>query len=186
MNDPTPGRLPHPVLSRLARATIAAGAAGLVLAPSPVTAAGEAVVDPTSRAQVSLSAHGDALPSARPVAETIAARGPVAPAPAARSPGARTVAVLLDSTIPVRGTLVVAQAASLDQVLTNIRNMILGLAAGAALVCWSVAGLRMMFSQGDPGEVAKARAAFRAGAVGFAAVILAPLALAVLRTVVGL
>ena len=44
----------------------------------------------------------------------------------------------------------------------------------------------MMFSQGDPGEVAKARAAFRAGAVGFAVVILAPLALAVLRTVVGL
>jgi hypothetical protein len=96
------------------------------------------------------------------------------------------VAVLLDSTIPVRGTLVLTQAASLDQVLTNIRNLILGLAAGAALVCWSVAGLRMMFSQGDPGEVAKARAAFRAGAVGFAVVILAPLALAVLRTVVGL
>ena len=44
----------------------------------------------------------------------------------------------------------------------------------------------MMFSQGDPGEVAKARSAFRAGAVGFAVVILAPLALAVLRTVVGL
>ena len=79
-----------------------------------------------------------------------------------------------------------AQAASIDQVLTNIRNLILGVAGGAALVCWSVAGLRMMFSQGDPGEVAKARSAFRAGAVGFAVVILAPLALAVLRTVVGL
>jgi Type IV secretion system pilin len=89
--------------------------------------------------------------------------------------------------VAARASAVVpAQAASIDQVLINIRNLILGVAAGAALVSWSVAGLRMMFSQGDPGEVAKARSAFRAGAGGFAVVILAPLALAVLRTVVGL
>ena len=87
--------------------------------------------------------------------------------------------------VAATSVVVLAQAATVDQVLTNIRTLILGVAGGAALVCWSVAGLRMMFSQGDPGEVAKARSAFRAGAVGFAVVILAPLALAVLRTVVG-
>jgi hypothetical protein len=185
MSTPTPQRFLPPVLGRLVRATIAAGVVWLVLAPSPAAATGAVVVDLAVSAPMVLSAHGDALVAAPSVAEAIAAGSPGARSPAARSPGA-PAAVVPDSGFPVRGSLVVAQAASLDQVLTNIRNLILGLAGGAALVCWSVAGLRMMFSQGEPGEVAKARSAFRAGAVGFAVVILAPLALAVLRMVVGL
>jgi Type IV secretion system pilin len=171
MSASASGRFPRAVLPRLARAAVAAAGVGLALTVTPPVTPATAVVDIAAKAPTSLSA-GSVRSSAVRIGE----------APAAHSQEA-----LPGSMVGVRRSVVVlAQAASLDQVLTNIRNLILGVAAGAALVCWSVAGLRMMFSQGDPGEVAKARAAFRAGAVGFAVVILAPLALAILRTVVGL
>lgn len=85
-----------------------------------------------------------------------------------------------------RPGLVVAQAASVDQVLTNIRNLILGLAGGFVLVCWSVAGTRYLLSQGDPSEIERAKSAFRAGVYGFGLVILAPLGVTILRGIVGL
>lgn len=81
--------------------------------------------------------------------------------------------------------VVLAQAASVDQVLTNIRNLILGLAGGFVLVCWSVAGTRYLLSQGDPSETERAKSAFRAGAYGFGLVILAPLGVTILRGIVG-
>jgi Type IV secretion system pilin len=172
MSASASGRFPRAVLPRLARAAVAAAGVGLALTVTPPVTSATAVVDIAAKAPTSLSA-GSVRSSAVRIGE---------------APPARSQEALPGSMVGVQRSVVVvlAQAASLDQVLTNIRNLILGVAGGAALVCWSVAGLRMMFSQGDPGEVAKARAAFRAGAVGFAVVILAPLALAILRTVVGL
>jgi hypothetical protein len=82
--------------------------------------------------------------------------------------------------------VVLAQAASVDQVLTNIRNLILGLAGGFVLVCWSIAGTRYLLSQGDPSEIERAKSAFRAGAYGFGLVILAPLGVTILRGIVGI
>ena len=170
-------------LSRAVPAGCLARFAGLATAALFVLAV---AVGPASTTDAGAASGGTTASPVMPVAVVDVADLAVVDSAARDLAGQRPVALGGGIVAARVSGVVLAQAASIDQVLTNIRNLILGVAGGAALVCWSVAGLRMMFSQGDPGEVAKARSAFRAGAVGFAVVILAPLVLAVLRTVVGL
>ncbi|MEV8609506.1 pilin [Amycolatopsis sp. NPDC051373] len=80
---------------------------------------------------------------------------------------------------------VVALAQTVDQVLDNIRTWILGLLAGIALVLFTVAGLRYLLASGDPGEIEKAKSAFKAGCIGFALAALAPLVVEILKGIVG-
>jgi hypothetical protein len=80
---------------------------------------------------------------------------------------------------------VVALAASVDQVLTNIRSWIMGILAGLATVFVSVGGVRYVMAGGDPGEVEKAKTAFRAAGIGYGMAALAPLVVTVLRGIVG-
>ncbi|MGH3832095.1 MAG: pilin [Pseudonocardiaceae bacterium] len=80
---------------------------------------------------------------------------------------------------------VVALAASVDQVLTNIRSWIMGILAGLATVFVSVGGMRYVMAGGDPGEVEKAKSAFRAAGIGYGMAALAPLVVTVLRGIVG-
>jgi Type IV secretion system pilin len=82
-------------------------------------------------------------------------------------------------------THVVALAASVDQVLTNIRSWIMGILAGLATVFVSVGGVRYVMAGGDPGEVEKAKTAFRAAGIGYGMAALAPLVVTVLRGIVG-
>lgn len=81
--------------------------------------------------------------------------------------------------------LVVAQAESVDEVLTNVRNWIMGIAAGLATVFFSVGAVRYMAAGGDLGELEKAKIAFRSAAFGYALALLTPLVLSVLREIVG-
>ncbi|MFM9442545.1 pilin [Streptomyces acidiscabies] len=76
-------------------------------------------------------------------------------------------------------------AASVNEVLTNIRNWIMGIAAGLATVFLSIGGLRYMMAGGDPGEVEKAKIAFRGAGWGYGVVVLAPLIVQVLKGIVG-
>ncbi|WP_416968210.1 pilin [Streptomyces sp. 4F14] len=76
-------------------------------------------------------------------------------------------------------------AASVDEVLTNIRNWIMGIAAGLATVFLSIGGLRYMMAGGDPGEVEKAKIAFRGAGWGYSVVVLAPLIVQILKGIVG-
>lgn len=82
-------------------------------------------------------------------------------------------------------TQIVALAASVDQVLTNIRNWIMGILAGLATVFVSVGGVRYVMAGGDPGQVEKAKTAFRAAGIGYAMAALAPLVVTVLQGIVG-
>jgi Type IV secretion system pilin len=82
-------------------------------------------------------------------------------------------------------THVMALAASVDQVLTNIRSWIMGILAGLATVFVSVGGLRYVMAGGDPGEVEKAKTAFRAAGIGYGMAALAPLVVTILRGIVG-
>ena len=81
--------------------------------------------------------------------------------------------------------VVLAQAASVDAVLTNIRNWIMGIATGLATVFITVGAVYYMSAGGDLGRVEKAKTAFRSAAFGYALALLTPLVLSVLRDIVG-
>ncbi|OXM60941.1 pilin [Amycolatopsis vastitatis] len=79
----------------------------------------------------------------------------------------------------------VALAQTVDQVLSNIRNWIMGILAGIALVFFTIGGLRYLMANGNPGEVEKAKEAFKASGIGFGLAALAPLVVEILKTIVG-
>ncbi|WP_410631364.1 pilin [Amycolatopsis sp. cmx-4-83] len=79
----------------------------------------------------------------------------------------------------------VALAQSVDQVLSNIRTWIMGILAGIALVFFTIGGLRYLMGSNDPGEIEKAKGAFKASGVGFGLAALAPLVVEILKTIVG-
>lgn len=82
--------------------------------------------------------------------------------------------------------VVLAQAQSVDQVLTNVRNWLMGILAGLATVMATVGGIRYTMADGDPGEVQRAKTAFRSAGIGFALAALAPLLVTILQGLVGL
>ncbi|WP_322779755.1 pilin [Frankia sp. Cas4] len=80
---------------------------------------------------------------------------------------------------------VLALAPNVDTVLTNIRNWIMGILAGLGTVFLTVGGLRYLMSGGDPGEVGKAKDAFKNAGWGYGLAALAPIAVDALKTIVG-
>jgi hypothetical protein len=84
------------------------------------------------------------------------------------------------------GVVVLAQAESIDQVLSNIRGWLMGILAGLATVMATVGGIRYVIADGDPGEIQRAKTAFRSAGIGFALAALAPLLVTILQGLVGL
>lgn len=82
-------------------------------------------------------------------------------------------------------TQVLALAGSVDQVLTNIRNWVMGILAGLATVFLSIGGVRYVMGGGDPGEIEKAKTSFKAAGMGYGLAALAPLVVTVLQGIVG-
>ncbi|MFD4252467.1 Mbov_0395 family pilin-like conjugal transfer protein [Amycolatopsis thermoflava] len=80
---------------------------------------------------------------------------------------------------------IVALAQTVDEVLNNIRNWIMGILAGVAIVFLTIGGLRYLMASGDPGEVEKAKGAFKAAGIGFGLAALAPLVVEILKGIVG-
>ena len=74
---------------------------------------------------------------------------------------------------------------SLDQVIDNARNWVMGILAGLATLCLTVAGARYLLGAGDPAETEKAKTAFRAACIGYGLAVLAPVIVAVLKSIVG-
>jgi hypothetical protein len=95
------------------------------------------------------------------------------------------VLFLLTSAAHAETTHVLALAGSIDQVLTNIRNWIMGILASIATVFLSVGGVRYVMGGGDPGEIEKAKTSFKAAGIGYALAALAPLVVTVLQGIVG-
>lgn len=83
------------------------------------------------------------------------------------------------------GGQVLALAGSVDQVLTNLRNWLMGILAGLATVFLTVGGVRYLMAGGDPGEVEKAKSAFKSAGWGYTGAALAPLIVTVLKGLVG-
>ncbi|MFD4460068.1 pilin [Nocardia sp. NPDC058480] len=82
-------------------------------------------------------------------------------------------------------TAVLAVASSLDEVIDNARNWVMGILAGLATLCLTVAGARYLLGAGDPAETEKAKTAFRAACIGYGLAVLAPVIVAVLKSIVG-
>lgn len=80
---------------------------------------------------------------------------------------------------------VVALAGSVSAVLNNIRNWIMGILALLATVFLTIGGLRYVMAAGDPGQVEKAKTAFKSAGIGYGLAALAPLVVTVLKGIVG-
>ncbi|MEU6355697.1 pilin [Streptomyces sp. NPDC047072] len=78
-----------------------------------------------------------------------------------------------------------ALAKSVNDVLNNIRNWIMGILAGLATVFLSLGGVRYVMAGGDPGEVEKAKTAFKSAGWGYGLAALAPLVVEILKGIVG-
>ncbi|MFF3566836.1 pilin [Nocardia jiangxiensis] len=80
---------------------------------------------------------------------------------------------------------VLAIVTSLDQVINNARNWLIGILAGVATICLTVAGVRYVIASGDPAEIEKAKAALRAACLGYVLAMLAPVIVSILKSIVG-
>ncbi len=78
-----------------------------------------------------------------------------------------------------------AAAASLDEVITNLRNVIVGLLVGLATLFATIGGVRYILAGGDPGEVEAAKKTLRYAAVGYSVAVLAPVLVKLLQSIVG-
>ncbi|WP_280272632.1 pilin [Nocardia wallacei] len=108
-----------------------------------------------------------------------------------RRAGAAACAVLgltvlmIVSAGPASAQPVLAIVSSLDQVLDNARNWLVGILAGLATVCLTIAGARYVLGGNDPAEIEKAKTALRAACMGYVLAMLAPVVVEVLKSLVG-
>jgi hypothetical protein len=70
-------------------------------------------------------------------------------------------------------------------VFTNIRNWLVGILAGLATVFLTIGGVRYLMASGDPGEVEKAKQAFKSAGWGYGLAALAPVIVEILKGIVG-
>ncbi|MDQ0772878.1 hypothetical protein QF026_001344 [Streptomyces aurantiacus] len=95
------------------------------------------------------------------------------------------LAVVMTSAHAAESGQVLALAKSVNAVLNNIRNWIMGILAGLATVFFSLGGVRYVMAGGDPGEVEKAKTAFKSAGWGYGLAALAPLVVEILKGIVG-
>ncbi|MDQ1024683.1 hypothetical protein QF035_002265 [Streptomyces umbrinus] len=75
--------------------------------------------------------------------------------------------------------------ATVPEVITNLRNWIIGILSGLATLFLTFGGLRYLMASSDPGEVEAAKRALKAAAIGYGLAILAPVIVTVLQEIVG-
>ena len=79
----------------------------------------------------------------------------------------------------------VTPAATLDAVLNNIRTWAMGILAALATAFLTLGGVRYILAGNDPGEVEKAKSAFKTAGIGYGLTVLAPLVVTILGKIVG-
>jgi hypothetical protein len=76
-------------------------------------------------------------------------------------------------------------ATSLNQVIENLRNWLIGLLVALATLLLTVGGVRYLLAAGDPGAHEKAKGTIKAAIAGYALAALAPVLVTVLQHIVG-
>lgn len=99
--------------------------------------------------------------------------------------GALLFTLVLSGVASAETTHVLAIAGSVDEVIGNIRNWLVGILASLATMFVTLGGVRYLMAGGDPSEVEKAKIAFRSAGWGYGLAALAPLVVQILRGIVG-
>jgi type IV secretion system pilin len=73
--------------------------------------------------------------------------------------------------------------ADLPTVIHNLTVWIVGILAGVATLFLTYAGARYLTAGGDPGEIEKAKSAFKSALLGYALAVLAPVVLIALKSI---
>ena len=76
-------------------------------------------------------------------------------------------------------------AADIPTVINNLQTWLIGILAGLATLFLVIGGVRYVISGGNPGEVEKAKTAFRSAGIGYCLAILAPVVITILKSIVG-
>jgi hypothetical protein len=109
---------------------------------------------------------------------------------------ARLVTVAVLSTAAVAAALVAASPVfaadptnpavnTIPQVLDRATAWLMGILAAVATLFLTIGGVRYVTAGGDPGEVEKAKSAFKSAGVGYALAALAPIVVAILKSILG-
>ncbi|MGA6164158.1 pilin [Amycolatopsis magusensis] len=128
-----------------------------------------------------------------PTADTSPPQRRARPVPMWRTVGRMSAAAVLAAIVLSTATADSAQGAThvltlaqtVSEVFDNIRNWLVGILAGLATVFLTVGGVRYLMAGGDPGEVEKAKQAFKSAGWGYGLAALAPLVVEILRGIVG-
>jgi Type IV secretion system pilin len=80
---------------------------------------------------------------------------------------------------------VLAAPASLNTVIDNIRNWLVGMLVALATLLLTIGGVRYLLAGGDPGEVQRAKNTLKYAAVGYGVAALSPLLVSILQHIVG-
>jgi hypothetical protein len=81
--------------------------------------------------------------------------------------------------------VIAAPPGSLDQVITNLRNFLIGLLVGLATLFLTIGAVRYLAADGDPGEIERAKKSLRNAGIGYGLAMLAPLIVTILQGLVG-
>ncbi|MFG1801327.1 pilin [Micromonospora carbonacea] len=92
-----------------------------------------------------------------------------------------TLAVLSDFAAAVQPLA----ANSINQVISNITDWIMGIIALVATMFLVIGGLRYMAAGGDPAQVEQAKGNFKSALIGYALAVLSPVVLQVLQGILG-
>jgi len=86
---------------------------------------------------------------------------------------------------PPGGEPAILAAASLPEVVNNLRGWLMGILVAIATLFLTVGGVRYLAAGGDPGEVERAKVALKSAAIGYALAVLAPVLVGLLGQIVG-
>lgn len=151
---------------------------------TPSRASGDG--SPDGRARRSTEVHGAIAARSKPLVRLATAVGVVVLLlTLLAAGGVAGAAPAIAQEMTSQRVIVVALAASVEAVLNNIRNWVVGILALLATVFLTIGGARYVWAGGDPGEVERARAALRSAAFGYVLALLAPLVVEVLKGIVG-
>ncbi|WP_205719237.1 pilin [Actinomadura geliboluensis] len=75
--------------------------------------------------------------------------------------------------------------ARLQEVISNLRNVIVGLLVALATLFATIGGVRYLLAGGDPGEAEAGKRTLRNAAIGYGIAALAPILVQILQYIVG-
>ena len=78
-----------------------------------------------------------------------------------------------------------AAPTSLSGVISNLQTWLVGILAAVATLFLTIGGVRYLTAGGDPGQVERAKMAFKSAAIGYALAALAPLIVSILAGLFG-